>query len=278
MQQWEKDFNRAVGEYANKATNSIGKGVSNFFKGIFHGAKKLKDRNFLIGFVVSILAMILAFIFKSKIATIDNFVWRYLIYYGLLISPLLYLKFISGLDMRQGKEFMKKLELYKFYGVDGQLPIFLGQTKDDFGAEILRFQGAIPLKMWKSSREDLESLLNRTIISIQQDVRKDRVLLRTIPGTVEIPEKIYWDDSYIKEDDGVVVVGKNALGQVSFDLNKTPHVLSAGETGSGKSVILRVMLWQLLNKGCRAYMIDFKGGVGARRWFEISSEMVIGIA
>ena len=278
MQQWEKEFTRTVDEYANKAANGIGKGISNFFKGVFHGAKKLKDRKFLIGFIVSIFSTIGAFLFKRRIANIDNFIWRYLIYYGLLISPLLYLKFISGLDMRKGKEYIKKLELYKFYGVDGQLPVFLGQTKDDFGAEILRFQGAIPLKTWKASREDLESLLNRTIISIQQDVRKDRVLLRTIPGTVEIPEKIHWNDTYIKDDDGVVVVGENALGQISFDLNKTPHVLSAGETGSGKSVILRAMLWQLLNKGCRAYMIDFKGGVGARRWFEISSEMVIGIA
>lgn len=274
MQQWEKDFNRAVDEYANKAANSIGKGISNFFNGVSHGAKKLKDRKFLIGFIVSICATIGALVFKRRIATIENFIWRYLVYYGLLISPLLYLKFISGLDMRQGKEFTKKLELYKFYGVDGQLPVFLGQTKDDFGAEILRFQGAIPLKTWKASREDLESLLNRTIISIQQDARKDRVLLRTISGTVEIPEKIHWNDTYIKDDDGVVVVGENALGQISFDLNKTPHVLSAGETGSGKSVILRAMLWQLLKKGCRAYMIDFKGGVEFGKAYEKFGQVI----
>jgi S-DNA-T family DNA segregation ATPase FtsK/SpoIIIE len=51
------------------------------------------------------------------------------------------------------------------------------------------------------------------------------------------------------------------LDTISFDLNKTPHVLAAGETGSGKSVILRCMLWQMIYKGCRIYMIDFKGGV-----------------
>lgn len=274
MQQWEKDFNRAIDEGANKASNAIGKGLSSFFKGVYHGAKKLKDRKFLIGFIVSIFTMIGALVFKSKIATIENFIWRYLIYYGLLISPLLYLKCISGLGMKQEKDLIRRLEKYKFFGVDGQLPVFLGQTKDDFGAEILRFQGAIPLKTWKSSREDLESLFNRTIISIQQDVRKDRVLLRTIPGTIEIPETIYWNDEHIRDDDGVVVVGRNALGEISFDLNKTPHVLSAGETGSGKSVILRAMLWQLLNKGCRAYMIDFKGGVEFGKAYEKFGQVI----
>ena len=51
------------------------------------------------------------------------------------------------------------------------------------------------------------------------------------------------------------------LSQISFNLNRTPHVLAAGETGSGKSVILRCCLWQLINQNARVYMIDFKGGV-----------------
>ena len=57
-------------------------------------------------------------------------------------------------------------------------------------------------------------------------------------------------------------------------MNKTPHVLSAGETGSGKSVILRTMLWQLLNKGCRAYMIDFKGGVEFGKAYEKFGQVI----
>ena len=272
------DFDRKIDAAANKAINKFGIFLNNFFKGVFYGSKNLKDRKFLIGFIITILLMVGALIFKRKILSIESFVWRYFIYFGLLISPLLYLKSISGVGMKQAKELIRRLEQYKFYGVDGELPVFLGQTTDDFGMEVLKFQAAIPLKKWKASREDLESLFNKTIVSINQDISKDRVVLRTIPGTVEIPEKIDWNDEYIKEDDGVVVVGKNALGEISFDLNKTPHVLSAGETGSGKSVILRAMLWQLLNKGCIAYMIDFKGGVGAKRWFEILSEMVIGIA
>lgn len=268
------DFDRKIDAAANKAINKFGIFLNNFFKGVFYGAKNLKDRKFLIGFIITILLMVGALIFKRKILSIESFVWRYFIYFGLLISPLLYLKSISGVGMKQAEELIRRLEQYKFYGVDGELPVFLGQTTDDFGMEVLKFQAAIPLKKWKASREDLESLFNKTIVSINQDISKDRVVLRTIPGTVEIPEKIDWNDEYIKEDDGVVVVGKNALGEISFDLNKTPHVLSAGETGSGKSVILRAMLWQLLNKGCIAYMIDFKGGVEFGKAYEKFGQVI----
>ena len=272
------DFDRKIDAAANKAINKFGIFLNNFFKDVFYGSKNLKDRKFLIGFIITILLMVGALIFKRKILSIESFVWRYFIYFGLLISPLLYLKSISGVGMKQAKELIRRLEQYKFYGVDGELPVFLGQTTDDFGMEVLKFQAAIPLKRWKASRDDLESLFNKTIISINQDVRKDRVVLKAIPGTAIIPKKILWDDNNINYDDGVVVIGENAIRKISFNLNERPHVLSAGETGSGKSVILRAMLWQLLKKGCRAYMIDFKGGVGAKRWFEILSEMVIGIA
>ena len=211
---------------------------------------------------------------RRNISEIKIVVYKYLIYLLGYLSPLIYLKLISGIGMEQGKKLIERLMEFKFYGVDGRLPIFLGQTKDDFGLELLKFQGAIPLKTWKSNRDELESLFNKTIVSIDQDNRKDRVILRTIPGNVEIPESIMWNDEFINKDDGVVVIGRNAIREISFDLNKTPHVLSAGETGSGKSVILRSMLWQLVNKGCRAYMIDFKGGVEFGKSYEKFGQVI----
>ena len=274
MDQWERDFNRAVEDGLNNFINGFGRFIKNFSVGVFYGTKKLKNKNFLIGFIITICIMFLTIKFKSDIATIPNVIWRYITYYGLLLSPLLYLKIISGFGMRAGKRLVERLNQYKFYGVDGKLPVFLGQTKDDFGLDIIKFQAAIPLKTWKASRDELESLFNKTIVSIDQDTRKDRVILRTIPGTAVIPEKILWDDKYINYDDGVVVIGRNAIREISFDLNKTPHVLSAGETGSGKSVILRAMLWQLLKKGCRAYMIDFKGGVEFGKAYEKYGQVI----
>ena len=48
---------------------------------------------------------------------------------------------------------------------------------------------------------------------------------------------------------------------VTVDLANTPHVLLGGSTGSGKSVLLKLLLMQSLHKGATVYISDFKGGV-----------------
>ena len=40
-----------------------------------------------------------------------------------------------------------------------------------------------------------------------------------------------------------------------------PHILLGGSTGSGKSVLLKLLLMQSLRKGAAIYIADFKGGV-----------------
>ena len=39
------------------------------------------------------------------------------------------------------------------------------------------------------------------------------------------------------------------------------HVLLGGSTGSGKIVLLKLLLMQSLRKGAEVYISDFKGGV-----------------
>lgn len=73
---------------------------------------------------------------------------------------------------------------------------------------------------------------------------------------------------------GVLTLGISALDPISFNLNRVPHVLVAGETGSGKSVILRCLLWQLIEQGARVYMIDFKGGVEFGKQYEQYGEVI----
>ena len=40
-----------------------------------------------------------------------------------------------------------------------------------------------------------------------------------------------------------------------------PHILIGGSTGSGKSVLLKLLLMQSVCKGAKVYIADFKGGV-----------------
>lgn len=250
---------------------SLGHLMKSFFIGVFYGIKKLKNKGFLIGFGISFLIPIVVLLSKNKLLEL-SVVPRYLIYYGGLIFPLIYLKIISGLS--GNKKYEEKFKQLNFYGIDKKLPFLINKEKDDFGLDILTFQAAISLDKWRANTKDLEVMLNVSILDIEPGNRKDRVKMKTIPGTIEIPDMLPWNDKYINSKEGVVVVGRNAVREITVDLNKTPHILSAGETGSGKSVTLRCMLWQLISKGAKCFMIDFKGGVEFGKAYEQYGQVI----
>ena len=57
------------------------------------------------------------------------------------------------------------------------------------------------------------------------------------------------------------VLGEGYMGPVTVNLANIPHILLGGSTGSGKSVLLKLLLMQALHKGAEVYIADFKGGV-----------------
>ena len=58
-----------------------------------------------------------------------------------------------------------------------------------------------------------------------------------------------------------LILGKSYTGPVTVNLTHIPHILLGGSTGSGKSVLLKLLLMQALRKGAEVYIADFKGGV-----------------
>ena len=59
----------------------------------------------------------------------------------------------------------------------------------------------------------------------------------------------------------MLVLGESLAGPVTVNLAHIPHILLGGSTGSGKSVLLKLLLMQALHKGAEVYIADFKGGV-----------------
>ena len=84
-----------------------------------------------------------------------------------------------------------------------------------------------------------------------------------------MPEKLEWKDSYLSPDSFVLPLGKSYTGPVTVNLAHIPHILLGGSTGSGKSVLLKLLLMQALHKGAEVYIADFKGGVAFPKvWHE----------
>ena len=63
------------------------------------------------------------------------------------------------------------------------------------------------------------------------------------------------------KDSSTLVLGKGVAEPVTVNLAKIPHILLGGSTGSGKSVLLKLLLMQAIKKNIVVTIADFKGGV-----------------
>jgi S-DNA-T family DNA segregation ATPase FtsK/SpoIIIE len=260
------------------------KGLYSFFKNVFYGIRNLKDKKSRIYGLGIIAALgIGLFLLRENIWTYipkDNKklqIAKYAIY-GTPGFPLIYLYFLGNEHSKFKDSFDEIFESIGFYGkgkrknrsADGKLveskdyPRFMGTVKEG-SITTYSFYSNININDWVGRGDDLQNALDCNILKIENaKTTKKVVKVYTVPSDMTIPEMIYWNDDLLiedKEDKFELILGENMLEKIKIDLNKLPHVLVAGETGSGKSVILRLLLWQGILKAARMFMIDFKGGV-----------------
>ena len=119
----------------------------------------------------------------------------------------------------------------------------------------------IPLKAWKDKKEAIETALDITIVKMKNGSGKSRVLIHAVPAVSDLPDIIKWKDKYLSKQSFVLNLGESFTGPVTMDLARVPHILLGGATGSGKSVLLKLLLMQANKKGANVCIADFKGGV-----------------
>lgn len=119
----------------------------------------------------------------------------------------------------------------------------------------------IPLKVWQDKQAAIETVLDVTIVRMENVSGKSRVILHTVPARSDLPAVIEWNDTYLSNDSFILVLGESYTGPVTVDLTNIPHILLGGSTGSGKSVLLKLLLMQANKKGANVCIADFKGGV-----------------
>ena len=263
MQKYDKEMNQVFENILNSALYSLDNFIKKFFVGAFFGTKKLREKKFFIGFLFMLLVLGLSLVFKDKFNYIPNKIYRYISYWCCLFSPLIYLYFLSGSN--GNKNISNDLKIAGIIGMDGKVPVLLNKQNDSKGYEIYTFKGLVNFSIWKKKIEDLETVMNITIKELKQGKSKKIVIIKAVPGTISMPGDdgipLLWNDDYIKEKDGVVSLGRNELEEITADFNKDPHFIAAGATGSGKSVIIRCILWQFIAKGHKVILVDFKGAL-----------------
>lgn len=143
----------------------------------------------------------------------------------------------------------------------GQSPLLLKRYKE-YGVTIMEFDpNGIPLSDWDDKKENIETALNMHVENIRYGKSRDKIVLQAISGNENLPDIIYWKDKYLSDEDFTLILGQSMTGQVKINVAKIPHILLGGSTGSGKSVLLKLLIMQCVKKDAEVFIADFKGGV-----------------
>ena len=180
-----------------------------------------------------------------------------------LIGSTILILILLGTPVGTGK-IANELQRIGLTNSAGETPILTAKTKDEKQSEatVFEFDGVgIPLTVWENKRQRIEAALNVHIVKLTEGKNKRSILLCSVPAGNQLSSRIEWSDSYLIKDSSTLVLGKSLLGTVTVDLAKIPHILLGGSTGSGKSVLLKLLLMQAIKKNAVVSIADFKGGV-----------------
>lgn len=152
----------------------------------------------------------------------------------------------------------------------GETPILLIQkSKDNSAVLVMEFESnGIPKTAWEDSQPDIEAAHNVYVVKTAEGKNKRRILLHVVPASSALPNMIEWNESFLSGKNFELVLGQSLLGQVTVNIARIPHILLGGSTGSGKSILLKMLLIQCIKKGAKVYIADFKGGVDFSRVWE----------
>lgn len=162
---------------------------------------------------------------------------------------------------RAAKEGLQKAGLVNHAG---EAPVLVSKRADMNNPRLTVWEFdpcGIPLTEWEDKRARVETALNITIANMTWGEGRKIVRVYAVPAKSDFPALLRWNDKHLSPDSFVLVLGESLTGPVTVNLAHVPHILLGGSTGSGKSMLLKLLLMQSLRKGAEVYIADFKGGV-----------------
>lgn len=185
-----------------------------------------------------------------------------------LIGIMISLMYLGGNNMECSK-IEKKLAENGFVDKKGEPPMLLSKKKEKYGYIYEFYSSRLPLDEYKAKKGMIEVALECKINSIEYGKSVRYVIVKGFSKERELKEKIAWNDKILSEKDFILKLGVTCSGDESVDLSSTPHVLVGGGTGSGKSNLLKLILYQCIKKDASVIIGDFKGGVDyIGKWHE----------
>ena len=193
---------------------------------------------------------------------------------------------LSGLNVKDGKDTLStQLIRKKHYdwGWEYAYRIPLGRSFDDYLAKQRVLEDGLNNRRQRVTIADLKALqLDGNLITSLKTLRKRKLTEHkevevTFDGLLKIrvydeplPSKIEWDESLLTSGSWAVPIGYMRNGEViEHDFDKSKHLIVAGATGFGKSVILKLIVTTLIrqqNENTELSLFDLKGGSAFQRF------------
>lgn len=184
-----------------------------------------------------------------------------LLFYLVICGGALLVLLLYPMDRKTTQEEFQRIGLTNSAG---ETPYLLRKERDKENPRVTVWifePNGISLEEWQNKEARIETVLNLTITDLRYSKGKRQIWLYTVPAESGLPEMLVWKDEYLSAKSFVLTLGEGFTGPVTVDLAKIPHILLGGSTGSGKSVLLKLLLMQSLKKGAIVCIADFKGGV-----------------
>ncbi|SFD31052.1 FtsK/SpoIIIE domain-containing protein [Ruminococcus albus] len=233
------------------------------------GMKRMKEKKLLIliplifiAFMIFTLFVLLELILKMENPYFEK-VYMIILY---VVFSLIIVIGIVGIIRSLGKPLVSKkiegeLVDVGFVDNEGQSPILLSKKKDNHGFIFEFFSPRIPFYKYENHRFEIETALNIKVIDVLPGKDMQHTIIKAIRANNCKKETILWNDKFLRSKDFELSLGESYYGLESIDISTTPHVLIGGESGSGKSKLLKLLLMESIKKKAIIYLADFKGGI-----------------
>ena len=171
-------------------------------------------------------------------------------------------------ELKKEKQFHAIFEEINLKAMNNSVPDYLFTEETEYKVTYF-FCSLIPISEWEKKKDKLEMYLNKKIIEISQYEKDNRGTLLVVQKK-PLPTQIDWDDKYLDTSSNpTFCLGVSYYSKTYLDLNVSPHTFVAGETGSGKSNILKCLIHQSLSKEFDVILVDFKRAVSFAEFSDI---------
>lgn len=206
----------------------------------------------------------------SAVSGLYKWIFHICAFEAMLIGIIAILMYFGG-GNKKCRKIEKDFLENKIVDRKGNPPMVISKRKEKNGVVFEFYSCGISQDEFEKQKNRIEVVLGVKIISIEKGRSVRNIIVKGISEENELNKKLVWKTTFLDKDDFVLKLGKNYFADEEVDLSSIPHMLIGGGSGSGKSSLLKLTLYQCIKKDATVIIGDFKGGIDyVGKWREKS--------